>query len=82
MLPTLIPVTIKEIKGPFLLLCSVRYIFKVFDVSDKVFIRFLKQLKNGSRDNFFFTLNIFTILDFVEHIQLFLPSSETLPLLK
>ena len=51
MLPTLIPVTIKEIKGQFLLLCSVWYIFKVFDVSDKVFIRFLKQLKNGSRDN-------------------------------
>lgn len=52
MLPTLIPVKIKEIKGPFLFFCSVWYIFKVFDVSDKVFIRFLKHLENGSRDNF------------------------------
>lgn len=51
MLFILIFVKIKEIKGLFLFFCSDWYIFKVFDVLERVFIKFLKYLKNGLRDN-------------------------------
>lgn len=78
MLPILIPA---KTKGLPLFFRSDLYTFKVFNVSEKVFIRFLRHLKMAQGMIYSpFTLIIFTTLDFVEQIQ-FSPF-ETLPLLK